>query len=133
MPFLASNINKEKYSCIWVPEIWNWYLSNKVAFSLILLSSFYFQICYIIINFCAKFHQNLILFDLLFFNWDSLHTRMGYSRKKTNRGVEDTGFSGVLNRTWKWIFWGLIKNNVGFQGVIKKKSCEISWGLGFRP
>ena len=58
---------------------------------------------------------------------------MGYSRKKTNRGVEDTGFSVVLNRTWKWIFWGLIKNNVGFQGVIKKKSCEISWGLGFRP
>ena len=66
MPFLASNINKGKYSCFWVTEILtkqeNWHLSNKVTFLSILLSSFDFlekkfwgRICYIIINFFEKF------------------------------------------------------------------------------
>ena len=60
-----------KYSCFWVISSLikqeNWYLSNKVTFSSILLSSFDFhenllcgRICYIIFNFFAKFHGNLL-------------------------------------------------------------------------
>ena len=58
---------------------------------------------------------------------------MGYSRKK-NKGVEDMEFPGVLKKyNSKWNFQGLIKNNVKFLRVaIKKKSCGISRGLGFR-
>ena len=33
----------------------------------------------------------------------------------------------------KWIFWVLIKSNMEFPEVIKKKSCEIPRGLDFRP
>ena len=37
-------------------------------------------------------------------------------------------------RNSKWTFQeGLIKNNVEFPGVIKKKSAGISRGLDFRP
>ena len=47
MPFLASNINKEKYSCFWVTEILNktrkLISDYKVTFWSILLSSFDFH------------------------------------------------------------------------------------------
>ena len=42
--------------------------------------------------------------------------RLSYSRKK-NRGVEDMKFPGLL-KNGKWIFQGLIKNNVEFPGVV---------------
>ena len=47
MPFLASNVNKEKYSCFWVTEILiktrKLILSNKVTFLSILFNSFDFH------------------------------------------------------------------------------------------
>ena len=58
---------------------------------------------------------------------------MGYSRKKQKGGeVEDMEFQGNC-RNSKWVFRGLIKNKVEFPGMIKKKSCGIFSGLGFRP
>ena len=35
-------------------------------------------------------------------------------------------------RNSNWVFRELIKSNVEFPGMIKKKSCGISRGLGFR-
>ena len=40
---------------------------------------------------------------------------------------------GVLKKLQLRNFQDLIKNNVEFPEVIKKKSCGISRGLGFRP
>ena len=56
---------------------------------------------------------------------------MGFSRKKTNR-VEDMEFRGVLKKK-QVDFPGLSKNNAEYPGVVKKKSCGISRGPGFRP
>ena len=41
-------------------------------------------------------------------------------------------FPGVLKNS-KQIFQGLIKNNIEFLGVIKKKSFGISRGIGWMP
>ena len=41
-------------------------------------------------------------------------------------------FPGV-SKKYHVEFLGLIKNEVEFPGVTKKKSCEISRGLGFWP
>ena len=58
---------------------------------------------------------------------------IGLFQKKNRVGdVEDMEFPRVL-RNSKWNFQGLIKNNMELPGVIKKKSCEISRGLEFRP
>ena len=64
-----------------------------------------------------------------FFFWNSPWTIL---EKKTNSGLRICSFLGYW-RNNKWNFQWLITNNVGFPGVIKKKSCGISRGLGFRP
>ena len=74
MPFLASNITKEKYSSYRVTEILNKtrkLISEKLPFyqfswvALIFMKFFFGWICYIIINFFAKFHRNLLTLPVL--------------------------------------------------------------------
>ena len=60
---------------------------------------------------------------------------MGYSRKKTIRvgGISwGYGVSRGIEEITSEISLGLIENNVGFPELIKKESCGISKGLGFR-
>ena len=60
---------------------------------------------------------------------------LGYSRKKksnSGRGVDDMEFPGVASKEKTWNFQGLIKNEMEFSKVTKKK-CGISRGLGFWP
>ena len=46
----------------------------------------------------------------------------GLFQENTNRGVEDIEFPGVgYQRNSMWNFQGLIKNEVGFPRVTKKK------------
>ena len=55
--------------------------------------------------------------------------KFGYSIKKTNR----RGWGYGLSRIWrngKYNFLGLIECNVEVPGVIKKKTCGFSRGLG---
>ena len=57
---------------------------------------------------------------------------IGYSRKKPKKEVEDSyGEFSKYQRNSMWNFLGLIKNEVEFTGVTKKKLCRISKGLGF--
>ena len=57
---------------------------------------------------------------------------MVYSRKNSNRAVEDIEFPKILKKK-NVEFPGVNKKEVEFPGVIKKKSCEISKDLGFWP
>ena len=54
---------------------------------------------------------------------------MGYSRKNPNKRIEGTEFPGFLGyRLWK--FQGLIKKEVEFLVVIKKKLCWfLTWNF----
>ena len=52
--------------------------------------------------------------------------------KKQTGQVEDMEFPGYQKNSM-WNFQGLIKNEMKFPGVTKKKSCRFSRGLGFGP
>ena len=66
---------------------------------------------------------------------------MVYSRKRLSGrgggggreggGGEDMKFPGVYWKNSKWNLQGFIQKVVEFAGVIKKRSCGISIGLGF--
>ena len=66
--------------------------------------------------------------DLILNLWSAL----GYSRKNPNREkeVEDMKIPGVLKKEHVEI---TIQKEVELSAAIKKKSCEISIGLGFPP
>ena len=54
----------------------------------------------------------------------------GLFQKKSKRGLTIWNFQGY-QRNSMWNFQELIKNEVEFTRVTKKKSCGISRGLGF--
>ena len=60
---------------------------------------------------------------------------MGLFEKKSKQGVEDMEFLGVLNKQNVEIPGSEVntQDEVEFPGVIQKKSCGISMGLGFWP
>ena len=61
-----------------------------------------------------------------------VHTSaLDYSRKKT--GGSGYRISRVIEEMAAGFSGGLIKGNVEFLGVIKKKLCGISRSLSFRP
>ena len=62
----------------------------------------------------------------------SIHMYWTIPDKKNKLGVENMDNLQGYWRNSKWIFRGLIRSNIEFPGVIKKKSCGISWGLCFR-
>ena len=60
-----------------------------------------------------------VLYHIISFR--KAHTSvLDYSRKKKKQGTLEYGVED-MERYSKWIFWGLIKRNMEFPGVIKKK------------
>ena len=57
---------------------------------------------------------------------------MSYSRKNTNRGIEDMEFSGILKKEHVEIPGGQLKKKWDFPGY-SRKSHGILMGLGFWP
>ena len=53
--------------------------------------------------------------------------------KQKGGGGRGNWVYGISRVVEEWIFRGLIKSNIEFPEVIKKKMCEISGDLGFRP
>ena len=86
----------------------------------ILINSWYF----LMVFFLDVSSDVLWLAPSVFSKWNGLF------QKKTNRGWMIWDFQEYW-RNSKWIFLGLIKNNIEFLGVIKKKLCGISRGLHF--
>ena len=55
---------------------------------------------------------------------------MSYSRKNTNRGIEDMEFSGILKKEHVKIPGGQLKKKRNFPGC-SRKTHGIFMGLGF--
>ena len=71
--------------------------------------------------------------SIIIISFRKVHTYvLNYSKKKQTGGCED-GISRVIEEIVNGFSRGPIESNIEFPGVIKKKSCGIFRGIGFRP
>ena len=84
-----------------------------------------------------SFNGTQSLIKLLIFEITGLSLTWGmlnglFHKKSKHGGLRTCNFHGYWGKNM-WKFQGSIKKEVKFPGVIKKKSCGISIGLGFWP